>query len=314
MKCSMGKACYLAHGWLEIIYHPLLYKTKLCESTLKKEVCSQYGIFCTKAHNESERRNLVTIYGKDWKRHYEAYQTCDYEKPPSKKLKRKRSKRIGMTDYSLLHVSIAEDDFSCMGIFATSELSSQLYGGSPLFVPTPPESPSLDSIGECTEPQESVRFGNFPSIDLNELGHESTFCGREDEMDTEICAKEVKSTAFKELCSSSSVSDNPKGIAFKENGSWSSGSGYQYSLSSATSSTDQDIELCRIKKDTMNKKVIGSGVCKGNNFPDDKMIYRSLQDFDQQDWELKLAEHGYENADILSFCKDELERLVDEKD
>jgi len=64
----------------------------------------------------------------------------------------------------------------------------------------------------------------------------------------------------------------------------------------------------------MFKKVIGSGVCKGKYFPDEKIICRSSQNFDQQDWELKLTEHGYENVDILSFCKDELEKVVDDKD
>jgi len=64
-KCSKGDACYLAHGWLEIIYHPLLFKTKLCESSLKEGVCSEYGIFCAKAHNQKEVRNLVKIFGKD---------------------------------------------------------------------------------------------------------------------------------------------------------------------------------------------------------------------------------------------------------
>jgi len=311
---------------------------------LKNGVCSQYGIYCTKAHNESERRNLLTIYGKDWKRHYEAYQTCVFDKPTSKKYKRKRNKRIDVTDYSHLQASTVEDDFSFMEIVVTGDLSSHMYGGSPLFVPTPPESPALGSIAECSNPQESLRFDNFPSIDLNGLEHASTFCGQEVETGTEICDKDecttiinvpgpssslsifdhcfpwtfdwstIKGTVFKEGCSSSSVSDDPKSIAFKENGSCSSGNGYQYSLSNSTSITDQDIELCKSNDDTIIKKVIGSEVCTGNYFPDDKMICRSSQDFDQQDWELKLTEHGYQNSDMLSFCKDELVKVLDEKD
>jgi len=235
-----------------------------------------------------------------------------------------------VTDYSHLQVLTGENDFSFMEIVPTSDLSSQMYGGSPMFVPTPPESPSLDSIAECSKSQESLRFNNLPPIDLNGLGNESTFCGREVEMGTEICDKEecttiinvhgptsslslfddcfpwtfdwssIKGTVFKEACSSSSVSDDPKSIAFKDNGSWSSVSGCQYSFSNATSITDQDFELCKSKDDTMIHKAIGSEVSKGNYFPDDKMICRSSQDFDQWDWELKLTENGYENTDILS--------------
>jgi len=55
-----------------------------------------------------------------------------------------------------------------------------------LFVPTPSESPA-DYIAECSKPQESLRFYIFPSMDLNCLGHDSTFCGRVVESDTEIC-------------------------------------------------------------------------------------------------------------------------------
>jgi len=70
-KCNAGSNCYLAHGWLEVIFHPLLYKTKLCKSTHVNGVCRLYGIYCAKAHKRSEMRNLAKIYGKDWKLHYD---------------------------------------------------------------------------------------------------------------------------------------------------------------------------------------------------------------------------------------------------
>jgi len=70
-KCSMGESCPRAHGWLEVIFHPLLYKTKMCKSNLENGACRQYGIYCAKAHNPTEIRNLVKIYGENWKRHYD---------------------------------------------------------------------------------------------------------------------------------------------------------------------------------------------------------------------------------------------------
>jgi len=70
MKCRMGESCPRAHGWLEVIFHPLLYKTKMCKSNLENGACRQYGIYCAKAHNPKEIRNLVKIYGENWKRHY----------------------------------------------------------------------------------------------------------------------------------------------------------------------------------------------------------------------------------------------------
>jgi len=69
-KCSMGDKCRRSHGWLENIFHPLLYKTKMCKSYLKNGVCQKYGVYCAKAHNPAEIRNLVKLYGEDWKRHY----------------------------------------------------------------------------------------------------------------------------------------------------------------------------------------------------------------------------------------------------
>jgi len=62
-KCSMGDSCPRSHGWLEIIFHPLLYKTKLCKAPRRNGVCSEYGVYCAKAHMRSEIRSLVEIYG-----------------------------------------------------------------------------------------------------------------------------------------------------------------------------------------------------------------------------------------------------------
>lgn len=70
-RCFMGKNCPRSHGWLEIIFHPLLYKTKLCTAPRQNGVCSQYGVYCAKAHTRSEIRSLVNIYGENWKTHYE---------------------------------------------------------------------------------------------------------------------------------------------------------------------------------------------------------------------------------------------------
>jgi len=70
-KCSLGKSCPRSHGWLEVIFHPLLYRTKMCKSDVKNGVCRQYGVYCAKAHKPTDIRNLVKIYGKDWKKHYE---------------------------------------------------------------------------------------------------------------------------------------------------------------------------------------------------------------------------------------------------
>lgn len=70
-KCPLGDTCIRSHGSMEIIFHPLLYKTKMCSSHLKNGVCCQYGIYCAKAHSPTEIRNLVDIYGEDWKRLYD---------------------------------------------------------------------------------------------------------------------------------------------------------------------------------------------------------------------------------------------------
>jgi len=70
-NCSLGDSCPRSHGWLEVIYHPLIYKTKLCKSKRKNGVCAKYGLYCAKAHSRFEVRSLVEIFGYDWSRYYD---------------------------------------------------------------------------------------------------------------------------------------------------------------------------------------------------------------------------------------------------
>jgi len=70
-KCISGDSCPRAHGWLETIFHPLLYKTKMCASFQRYGVCRRNRMYCAKAHKESEIRRLVKIFGWNWKRHYD---------------------------------------------------------------------------------------------------------------------------------------------------------------------------------------------------------------------------------------------------
>lgn len=93
----------------------------------------------------------------------------------------------------------------------------------------------------------------------------------------------------KESDSSSSGSDDPGSNASKESGSWTSGSTHQMS-----SMTDQDTELVGAK--------VECRFMNANN-SDMKVTSRSLQDFDQQDWEFKLRENGYENEQSVYFVR-----------
>jgi len=77
-KCRLGDKCFRAHGQIEIIFHPLLYKTKLCQSSLENGVCAKFGVYCAKAHKRSELRNLVQIYGANWKVHYDMSKRAIY--------------------------------------------------------------------------------------------------------------------------------------------------------------------------------------------------------------------------------------------
>jgi len=67
-KCRMGDKCTRSHGWLEMIFHPLLYKTKLCKSNHTNGICENHGTYCAKAPTVREIRCLDKIYGKNWKR------------------------------------------------------------------------------------------------------------------------------------------------------------------------------------------------------------------------------------------------------
>jgi len=70
-KCTWGDKCLRSHGFLEKIFHPLLYKTKICKSSHKSGICAEYGDYCAFARSTSEIRDLVEIYGEDWKQHYD---------------------------------------------------------------------------------------------------------------------------------------------------------------------------------------------------------------------------------------------------
>lgn len=102
--CNMGKNCPLSHGWLEIIYHPLLYKTKLCKSERKNGICTKYGVYCAKAHSRCEIRSLVYIFGEDWKRHYDLSNRFGFQRvdvvPRTRVIRMKRykqyRKRVGL--------------------------------------------------------------------------------------------------------------------------------------------------------------------------------------------------------------------------
>jgi len=59
--------------------------------------------------------------------------------------------------------------------------------------------------------------------------------------------------------------------------------------------TVRDTELVGGKGDFRFHSANDSDLTNMNNLPDDQVISSRLQDFDQQDWELKLREHGYEN-------------------
>jgi len=181
-KCAMGNACYLAHGWLEIIYHPLVFKTKLCESRLKKGVCSKYGIHCAKAHNDGEVRNLVSIYGKDWRRHYQARR--ESVKTTNREAKHKLSKSGYESDSSNYSGSTGEDQF--FKLQGMSDVSYQMYGGSPLFVSTPPISPSI-STGTCSDSGDCLLMNHMASIDLSSL--QSSLDDGEVGMYTKLCNK-----------------------------------------------------------------------------------------------------------------------------
>jgi len=105
-ECRFGDDCPQSHGWLETIFHPLIYKTKLCKSQRHNGVCSEYGVYCAKAHARCEVRSLVCIYGEQWKRNYDISQRMSasrmrndrFTSPNVNTIKKRESKieRVGL--------------------------------------------------------------------------------------------------------------------------------------------------------------------------------------------------------------------------
>jgi len=273
-KCSKGDACFLAHGWLEIIYHPLIYKTKLCNSRLMNGVCSKYGIFCAKAHNEKEIRNLVKIYGKDWKRHYEECQTGE-SVSVTIKTNNKHSKRAEVSD-SLRSLSSGEDVSSHSTVI--SDVNSQMYGGSPLFLRTPTESPSLP-MGKCDDSQKSLMMDLVAPIDLCDFGHESSSHGGE---------KGINANAYKKGGNISDTYTNKtfSSLLLYEDGFPSSSRNNTVFRESAWKQ--------RLKQQCFQNDSTGFEMSSWD-LTDDQVVGRRLQDLDQQEWNLRLGEHGYKN-------------------
>jgi len=336
-KCALGNECHLAHGWLEIIYHPLLFKTKLCESSSKKGVCRKYGIYCAKAHNENEVRNLVSIYGKDWKRHYEAFQVCESAKESIKKENDKPSKQADVLDSSQSSGLTVDDDFPNVKSVGMTDYSSLIYGGSPLFVPTPSVSP-CQSIVLCSNSGDGLPMDHIPAINLNDFGHLSSVEGGEVGMYTKISDEggnivasnrkktQGKYSLFDDCCPwefdwSSSKDSSPKESVCSCSGSYDSESSSVNGCGSSTSgctvkmfSTDQDSDLLKTKEDCICRDAF---MTNSVNLSDDQAMSKSLLEFDQQDWELKLRENGHGNklnADSMcpTQCKDEYDKLVDQ--
>lgn len=118
-SCSLGDSCPRSHGWLEVIYHPLIYKTKLCKSKCKKGKCARYGLYCAKAHSRFEVRNLVDIFGYDWSRYYDLSNRLGFEPKDSSfesKVKAKRKKfhssRVGLAQIPNTYQALDIDFFA----------------------------------------------------------------------------------------------------------------------------------------------------------------------------------------------------------
>jgi len=320
-KCPRGNSCHLAHGWLEIIYHPLVFMTKLCECKSMKGVCRKYWIYCTKAHNESEIRNLVSIYGEDWKRHYEAHQACEsVESVKTVNKQVKLSKRVDVSDSAHSSGSTIKDHFPDVKSIGMGDFSSHMYGGSPLFVSTPLDSP-FQSMGVFSDSVDDIQRDQMASFDLSDFGHLTSIVSGEVGMYTKRCIKGEKSndsnrnqvqgtySLFDDcfpweadwLCSKKDTRSKEPDFSFsgidyhvsnasKELSSWTSGSIHQMSRV-----TNQYTELLGVKGDRRFENANESGMTNRNNLADDQVISRSLLNFDQHDWELQLREHGYED-------------------
>jgi len=120
----------------------------MCKSTLKNGRCAKYGIFCAKAHKSSEVRNLVKIYGENWKLHYDVSwreQSCRFSKATSNRNSVKRQHRKQ-------HVGVAMSNKPMSPEQPDTELKQNdpyIVAGSPLFAPA--ESPMAESSNECSD-------------------------------------------------------------------------------------------------------------------------------------------------------------------
>jgi len=118
-NCSLGDSCPRSHGWLEVIYHPLIYKTKLCKSKRRYGKCAKYGLYCAKAYSRSEVRSLVEIFGYDWSRYYDLSDRVGFKPQNSSfesKVKAKRNKfhrsRVGLAQIPNNYQAMDIDSFA----------------------------------------------------------------------------------------------------------------------------------------------------------------------------------------------------------
>lgn len=57
VDCKTGEGCPQCHNREELVYHPLVFKTKLCEQMLDSHgCCTKQGRHCAKAHNQYDKR------------------------------------------------------------------------------------------------------------------------------------------------------------------------------------------------------------------------------------------------------------------
>jgi len=153
---------------LEIIFHPLLYKTKMCKSNLKNGVCREYGVYCAKAHNPSDIRNLVQIYGEDWKRHYDL--TLRDKLSDSLSAIKSQGKNVKKLD-NILTKRLSVGNFCINSIQGSEQTNARTSAKrSPMFTSVEPEidpySPMLFTspllFGDCTsicEPISTLTLG-----------------------------------------------------------------------------------------------------------------------------------------------------------
>jgi hypothetical protein len=58
--CPAGDKCEYSHCTEEVVYHPLVFKTKLCDHSGDRfSVCKGQGVHCAKAHGEADRREYI---------------------------------------------------------------------------------------------------------------------------------------------------------------------------------------------------------------------------------------------------------------